>query len=341
MKRTVQVPIPCYPWPRVLSPFTEFPEEEEWFREDYDFMGEEALNRYRKQRLHDFVFNMWPVTVSLAQMRPILRCGYYHTIMDDYVGIMPLDELKVFVDRTYEVMQGEDPLPHEIGIFRQMAAARREWLANGMPQFWIDRMAREFYEYFIYGVMEETPFKLSNTYPSIGRYLLIRMYSIGQKVFVNLTEAATGQALPVHIHEHPAMNRIRELQSMIIAIQNDFASIRKELATDNEPMNIILVVMNEHKISLEEAITVSLSIHDEMIKELDSIASCLPDFGVDQKMVANYVHHVKIMVHGLNAYYYESGTKRYALDGFAIPKYGTAANEQPLDIEIKHVRQER
>ncbi|ALR29785.1 hypothetical protein ATE47_04270 [Chryseobacterium sp. IHB B 17019] len=337
--KTVYVPIPSYPWPRVLSPFVEFPEEEKWLSEDYNFLDEETINRYRKQRLYDFVFNMWPVTNNPKMMRPILRCGYYHTIMDDYVGIMPLDELKAFTDRTYEVMMEQDPQPNEIGIFHQMAAARKEWIANGMPLFWIERMAREFREYFTYGVMEETPFKLSNTYPSVGRYLLIRMYSIGQKVFVNLTEAAMGQALPVHIHEHPVMNRLRELQSMIIAIQNDFASIRKELATDNETLNIILVVMHEYKTSLQEAIVESLRIHDEMVREIDSITSCLPDFGFYQKMVEDYIYHVKIMIHGLNAFYYESGTKRYTQEGFAIPKYGTA-NEQSLDLEIKHIEHE-
>jgi hypothetical protein len=124
--KTVLVPIPSYPWPRVLSPFVEFPEEEKWFREDYNFLDEETRNRYRKQRLYDFVFNMWPVTSDPEIMRPILRCGYYHTIMDDYVGIMPLDELKAFADRTYEVMLEEDPQPNEIGIFHQMAAARKD-----------------------------------------------------------------------------------------------------------------------------------------------------------------------------------------------------------------------
>ena len=135
------------------------------------------------------------------------------------------------------------------------------------------------------------------------------------------------------------MNRLRELQSMIIAIQNDFASIRKELAADNETLNIILVVMREYKISLEEAIAESLKIHDEMVREIDSITSCLPDFGLYQKMVENYIYHVKIMIHGLNAFYYESGTKRYTQEGFAIAKYGKA-NEHSLDFEIKHVERE-
>ena len=320
--KTVYVPIPSYPWPRVFSPFTEFPEEEKWISEDYNFLDEETRNRYRKQWLYRFVFNMWPYTSDLEMMRPILRCGYYHTIMDDYVGIMPPNELKAFIDRTYEIMLEKDPQPDEIGIFRQMAAARKEWLANGMPLFWIERMAEEYRKVFTYGVMEETPFKLTNTYPSIGRFLMIQMYSIGQMFFVNLTEAAMGQAIPVHIYEHPVMNRLRVLQSIIIGIQNDFASIRKELTTDNETLNIILVMMHEYKISLEEAIVESLKIHDEMVKEFDSIASCLPDFGSYQKMVEDYVYYVKIMVNGLNASHHEPGTQRYAEEGFAVAKYG-------------------
>jgi hypothetical protein len=97
--------------------------------------------------------------------------------------------------------------------------------------------------------------------------------------------------------------------------------------------------MHEYKISLQEAIVESLRIHDEMVREIDSITSCLPDFGFYQKMVEDYIYHVKIMIHGLNAFYYESGTKRYTQEGFAIPKYGTA-NEQSLDLDIKHIEHE-
>jgi len=71
--KTVYVPIPSYPWPRVLSPFTEFPEEEKWLREDYNFLDEETISRYRKQRLYDFVLICGRLQVILKSCDPY--CG--------------------------------------------------------------------------------------------------------------------------------------------------------------------------------------------------------------------------------------------------------------------------
>lgn len=98
---------------------------------------------------------------------------------------MPLEEVKVLRDPAFKVMTGENVHPDEVGIFRQMEQARKEWIANGMPQFWIERMARNFWEFVTYGIMEETHFKLIQTYPTLARFLLIRSHSIGQLAYVD------------------------------------------------------------------------------------------------------------------------------------------------------------
>ncbi|HWV74124.1 MAG TPA: hypothetical protein VN040_20540 [Pseudosphingobacterium sp.] len=78
---------------------------------------------------------MNPTYDRAERIRPCVRLMIYITTFDDYFELTPVKELKLIADRVYEVMIGEDPLPHEIGIFRQMAQARKEWVANGMPLF--------------------------------------------------------------------------------------------------------------------------------------------------------------------------------------------------------------
>ncbi|MBB6501251.1 terpene synthase family protein [Pedobacter cryoconitis] len=341
MKQTIDVPIPKYPWTYIPSPlmFTFDEEEKQWIKEDYAFMGPESVKRYINQNIVKVSPYMGPTTTNADLLRPVCRFLLYETYFDDYVEIMPLEEVRVLRDRAFEVMTGDSVGPNEIGMFRQMEQARKEWVTNGMPQFWIERMANSFWEFVTYGIMEETHFKLTQTYPTLSRYLLIRSRSIGQLAYVDMIDPAIGYALPEHIHKHPAIQRVLFLQSILIGIQNDFASIRKEMATENENFNIILLLHHTHHLSFEEALARAMKIHDDFVVELEEISQCLPNFGDYQKEAENYVYHTKLMVTCLNEWYYKSGTKRYTPEGFATPKYGIQG-EKKLDFEIKHIRQE-
>lgn len=341
MRNTIHIPKPSYPWPTVYSPISEtfYEEESDWYDNDYDFMSPESIKRYKKQRIVQVGAFMSPTTVDRDIFRPIGRFAVYVTTFDDYVELMPLDELKIFRDRIFEVMTWDDPRLEEKGILHQMAAARKEWLANGMPQFWIERISTNFHRFITYGIMEETPFKLNKTYPSLARYLMIRAYSIGMVTYGDLIEPATGFALPVDIYNHPVIQRLVMVLSNIIAIQNDYASIRKELTIESERFNIIFILQHEHKITFDEACMEGLRIHDEFVKEMESLSVCLPDFSPYQKEVENYVYHMKLMVTGCNAWYYEGGTQRYNPEGFAVTPNGQLPI--PLDFDVKHVSQKQ
>lgn len=341
MKEELQIPIPKYPWAYIPSPlmfaFDEI--EKQWIEEDYAYLGPESMRRYINQNLVKVSAYMSPTTSNADMLKPICRFLLYETCFDDYVEIMPLEEIEVLRDRAFEVMTGESVRPDELGIFRQMEQARKEWIANGMPQFWIERMAKSFWEFITYGIMEESRFKISKTYPTLARFLLIRSRSIGQIAYGNMIDPAVGFALPEHIYQHPAIQRVLFLHAIIIAIQNDFASIRKEMASESDNFNVILLFHHTEHLSFTEALTKAMKLHDDFVAELEEISQCLPDFGTYQKEAENYVYHTKLMVTCLNEWYYISGTKRYEPEGFITPKYGIQG-EKPLDFEVKYIRQD-
>lgn len=340
MKQELIVPRPKYPWPTIISPLTYALDEEEktWYDNDYsNFLPAESIKRYKRQNLVQDAAYMSPTTTNLDHLRPIGRFMIYITVFDDTFEVTPLKEFIPVRDRVFEVMMGEDPGPNEIGILRQMAAARKEWLENGMPQFWIERISTNFHHFMTYGMMEELPYKLSKTYPSLAHYLLIRVYSIGMLPYGDLIEPGTGFALPVHIYNHPIIQRLKYLLSLVLAIQNDIASIRKELSIGTEIVcNIIPILQHEYKISFEEACTEALRIHDEYVKEMVSLRASLPDFSPYQKETDNYVYHMGLMATGCEAWYYNAKSNRYNAHGFIVPPYREA--EVPVDFEIKHVQ---
>lgn len=336
MREELIVPVCHYPWPTITSPIANAFDDEEkiWFDNDYTFISEEGIKRSKKQLQSRVATYMNPTCNDVDLMRPCARLMIYITVFDDYFGLTPRKELKIMADRVYQVMLGEDPKPDEIGILRQMAEARKEWIANGMPQFFIERISKNFYEFIMYGMAEEIPFKQAEirTYPLLAHYLNFRQYSIGMGPFGDLIESATNFALPVHIYNHPIIQRCKTLLSMLIVIQNDFASLKKELEIETESLNIIFILSHQYKLSYAEACTEAMRIHDEYAKELNDLHASLPDFGEYQKEADNYVYHVKLQVSGCENWYHNSGTKRYETQGFIIPQYGSEGD----DIVIPH-----
>lgn len=331
MKEKLIVPKCYYPWPTVSSPIANAFDEEEkdWYDNDYTFISEEGIKRCKPQFLSRVATYMNPTCDSIERMRPCARLMIYITLFDDYFGMTPAKELKIIADRVYEVMMGEDPDPDEIGILRQMAQARKEWIANGMPQFWIDRISINFYEFIIYGMMEEIPFKQAENrrYPLLPHYLSFRKYSIGMWPYGDLTDAAVNFALPVHIYNHPIIQRCRELLSLIIVIQNDFASLKKELEVESDCLNIIFILANQYQLSYQEACNEAMKIHDAYVKELDDLHESLPDFGPFQDEAYNHIYHVKLHISGCANWYYNSGTKRYEPKAFIVPQYGKEGDD--------------
>lgn len=338
MNTELNVPKPVYPWTTLQSPFAGTLNEEEnnWYDEDYQFLSKDAMARYKKMRLIDVGPFMVPAATEKARVLHATRFAIYMTVTDDYVELLPVKEIAAFRDRIFEVMMGDDPRPDEKGILRQMQTNRKEWIALGMPDFWLERIAKNYkYRFVTDGIMEESPFKISKDIPSIPLFHLIRANSIGMIPFVDLICPTTGFALPDFIYRHTVIQRIIMLQAIIVALQNDFATIGKELAIESEIFNIITLLQHHHKLSFEEACIEGMKIHDEFVNEFVTLSNHLPDFSPYQKETEEFIYYIKQMISGLNDWYYKSGTKRYEAGGFAVPPNGKG--ETLGRIEIKHV----
>ncbi|MDN3692803.1 terpene synthase family protein [Chryseobacterium tructae] len=167
---------------------------------------------------------------------------------------------------------------------RQVALSRQEFLPY-VNNDWFERWTKDFYSYTTYGIMEETPYKLKKEFPTLNNLLLIREYSISMYPYGDPVEPSINYIVPNSISEHPTIKRLKMLMCRIMAIQNDFASIEKELAVDTEVLNIILVIKNQYKVSLEEATTEAMRIHDSYVNEFVELQNNLPDFGLEQRIL--------------------------------------------------------
>ena len=324
MQQQVNIPVPHYPWPYAVGPFAgSFNEEEiQWIDTDYTFMSEDTRKMYKKHALAEATSYMFPAAGKMELLRPFVRFMLWLTIFDDYYELCPLHELRGIRDHVMDVMLGAPPEKDDIGLVRQVALSRDEFrpYAN---DYWFERWAKGFYRYITYGVMEETPYKHSDRYPTVDNLLMIREYSISMYTFGEPVELSIGYIVPRHISEHPVIERSKALMCRIIAIQNDLASLRKELDIKSEKLNIVIVLQHEHNISLEEACKETMRIHDDYVNELERLHKGLSHFSFYDENVEKFIYHMKLMISGLGVWYYKGHSVRYAgSKNFPVPEYG-------------------
>ncbi|MEC5142986.1 terpene synthase family protein [Chitinophaga sp. 212800010-3] len=320
------VPILQYPWPYEIGPFSQSfdKEESDWINTDYRFMSEATRTKYKKHGLAEATSFMFPAASSMEQIRPIARFMVWLTLYDDYHEVCPVNELAAIRDHIMDVMLGQQPRPDDIGLIRQVALSREEFLPYANDD-WFQRWTKDFYNYTTYGIMEETPYKLKKEFPTLNNLLLIREYSISMYPYGDPVEPSINYIVPNHISEHPIIKRLKTLMCRIMAIQNDFASIEKESVVDTEVLNIILVIKNQYKVSLEEACSEAMRIHDDYVAEYVELQHNLPDFGSHQKNIERFVHYMALMISGLGAWYHIGRSTRYKTPGaFPKPEYGTS-----------------
>lgn len=324
--RQKDVPVLHYPWPYQIGPFAEsfYEEQNNWINEDYQFMSEATRTKYKRHGLVQAASYMFPAVTTMEQLRPIARFMVWLTLYDDYYEVCPVKELAGIRDHIRDVMTGAPVKPDDIGLLRQVALSREEFRPY-VNDDWLERWAQSFYDYTTYGIMEETPYKLGRQFPTLHNLLLIREYSISMYPYGDPVEPSINFIVPDPLSKHPVVLRLKMLMCRIMAIQNDFASIEKELAVDTEVLNIILVIRHQYKVSLEEASAEAMRIHDSYVEEFVEMQNNLPDFGPHQKDMERFVHYMTLMISGLGAWYHIGRSTRYKVPGeYPKPEYGTA-----------------
>ncbi|MCQ9639391.1 hypothetical protein MP478_08305 [Chryseobacterium sp. WG14] len=315
-----------YPWPYEIGPFSQsfYEEQNGWIDTDYLFMSEVARTKYKNQGLVETASYMFPAASSKELVRPMARFIVWLTLFDDYHKLCPVHQLADIRDHIMDVMMGQKPRADDIGLIRQVALSREELLPY-VNDDWFHRWTKDFYNFTTYGMMEEIPYRLKKQFPALDTLLLVCEYSISIYPYVNLVEPSINFIIPNFISEHPVIKRLKMLMCRIITIQNDFSSWERGLAVDTEVLNIILVLRDQYKISLEEACAEVRNIHDQYVNEFIGLQNNVPDFGLHQKNVARFVHNMALMISGMGAWHHKEGAVHYKIPNeFPQPEYGTS-----------------
>jgi 5-epi-alpha-selinene synthase len=265
---------------------------------------EQALNRFSRIKVANLT-NRGYIGADIDMLKLVSCWLSYTFFLDDQAEkIEDPDQLQKFCSRfvaflrspTSYTTEGKGPL------FEALGQLWNESLNLSPSIEWSTRFIRDLSEYFESNVWEAAN-KQSHRIPSLSEYLHHRQYTVAVYVYFDLYELAHQIRLPENV---PEIEEITHMANNIISWFNDMISLEKEL-TSNDVHNLVLVIQNEEKCSLQAAMDRAVEMHNiEMERFLELETRLRSDFSQNTD-VLNYLNGLRTCIRGNVDWSYESG----------------------------------
>lgn len=291
-----------YPFPTLKNPYAEQLQEiteNQWIDGEYLWLYEQnpdLRKKYKKTKTAHIAAQWFP-TATPERFRPICRLMLWTLYNDDLYEESEPEDIGYVHAQSVAVLKGEVSGENSGIPLGKMLATLRVELLQFIPEESISRFTQMISKYFL-GLETELKYKKNKTYPSVSECIALRENSICLYPFLQLTEVETGVTLPPEIHAHPVIQRLQALACHLVTFFNEVQSVIKDEATGSIYYNIVKVIQNEHQMSLKEACLEDLRLHNKDLKEFLELQASLPDFGVWQEAVVNWVHYMSMVLSG-------------------------------------------
>ncbi|WP_118951593.1 terpene synthase family protein [Taibaiella helva] len=291
-----------YPFPTLKNPYADELQEiteTQWIDGEYRWLYEhnpELRKKYKKTKTAHIAAQWFP-TASAERFKPICRLMLWTLYNDDLYEESESDDIDYIHAQSIGILNGEINAEQSVIPLGAMLASLRAELLQFIPQESIFRFTQMISRYFN-GLKAELKYKKNKVFPTISECIALREDSICLYPFLQLTEVETGIVLPPKIHEHPVIRRLQALACRLVTFFNEVQSVVKDEATGSIYYNIVKVIQHERQISLEEACLEDLRLHNEDLKEFITLQASLPDFGIWQDAVVNWVHYMSMVLSG-------------------------------------------
>ncbi|WP_426279196.1 terpene synthase family protein [Chryseobacterium sp. S-02] len=291
-----------YPFPTLKNPHADHLQEiteTQWIDGEYLWLFEsnpDLRKKYKKTKTAHIAAQWFP-TATVERFKPICRLMLWTLYNDDLYEESEPENIKYIRDQSLAILNGKiTAKDSEIPLGRMLASLRQE-LLQFIPEVSISRFTDMIEKYFN-GLERELKLKRDKIYPSVSECIELREDSICLYPFLQLVEVETGISLPQEIHDHPVIRRLQALACHLVTFFNEVQSVAKDEATDSVYYNIVKVIQNEHKMTLEEACMENLRLHNQDLKEFVELQASLPDFGIWHEAVVNWVHYMSMVLSG-------------------------------------------
>ena len=291
-----------YPFPTLKNPNADYLQEiteNQWIDGEYLWLYEnnpDLRKKYKKTKTAHIAAQWFP-TAPIERFKPICRLMLWTLYNDDLYEESEPNDIENVRAQSIAILNGKISATESTIPLGAMLTSLRQELLQFIPEESIFRFSQMINRYFT-GLETELKYKKNKIFPTITECIALRENSICLYPFLQLTEVETGIVLPPEIHEHPVICRLQALACHLVTYFNEVQSVVKDEATGSIYYNIVKVIQNERQISLEEACLEDLRLHNEDLKEFVQLQASLPDFGVWQDAVVNWVHYMSMVLSG-------------------------------------------
>ena len=167
--------------------------------------------------------------------------------------------------------------------------------------------------------------------PDVASYLPLREVTVGLHILFTLGGLLEGFSLPDSVRAHPAIRTLATRTSNIVGWANDVFTYEKEFRA-GEIHNLVLVLMNERRISIGEAVVQAVAFHDNEVRSFLQEIEQLPSFGAADADVQRYVEMLRCWIRGHFDWAHETG--RYRPFELQTGEITAEMAAQPVDAQV-------
>ena len=187
-------------------------------------------------------------------------------------GEMHLDRI---VDHYLALLGGEPcgERPRPLELFACDLSERLTALASPA---WRRRFLRSVEDYFMKGVLRTARSFAEGEVPDLASYQRDRKFDSAVLTTLDMIEVATGMELADEVVACPAIQQMRRICTRVVAFVNDIVSYQKEVLKDDNPNNILHVLMVNEGCTLEQAVARTVDTVNAGIERFDALELELP-----------------------------------------------------------------
>jgi 2-methylisoborneol synthase len=111
--------------------------------------------------------------------------------------------------------------------------------------------------------------KHAGTYPPAWEYIAARQHD-SFYTSMTLVDVLGAYELPANLYYEPRVRRAAIQAGTAAVLVNDLHSVTKDLADDNPPCNMVVLIAGDRRCSIEEATEITVDLHNEVVRDFQS-----------------------------------------------------------------------
>ncbi len=218
--------------------------------------------------------------------------------------------------RFLEILKGEEPTNRDEPLAHAMHDLRLRLFPKASAA-WTRRFLRTVTEHFQSSLWEAAN-RARDTVPDLETYVRMRRITGGILVDLDLIEVVEGLRLPPEVRDHHTVQALARTSNNVACWANDLFSLKKELKC-GDVHNLVIVLRHAKGLTLQEAVNLSVRMHNAEVHRFVMLESRLPVFGrTVNANLARYVAALRTRMRGNLDWSRESERYRRSIQGILV-----------------------